>query len=415
MFNKSLSELVHADLIHLIDEKIIEGINIEFKETLPSKTDKDPWIDGKDKIGDYARNQLLEEIISFANAYGGILLIGVSESKDNPSYATRINEIPKCKELAERIKLQCRDCIEPQIPLIETAGIETNEKGDGVVVIQVPKSRLAPHRHTVTKECYIRRADRAEKMSMREIQDLTLSTERGLGKIESLFNERKDLFDKKIIEFRKDATKRIFGVRVSAKTLTDVYVDDVFNRNDIKNTFNQRFNVKCGNSNTEIYTPCSVSYWRPILRGAKTEEIDEENSTYIELLNTGFVEISAIFSEWNNIHILYPSWFIGILINVLLYLHKIRIATGTHDLEAVLEIQINNKSNGLEVPGYNDHSYRTFGNIKESNTVFPKYSIGNLDTFEKLCNIIERDFWNHAGYNTNDEDQLEIDFNSLLN
>ena len=53
---------------------------------------------------------------------------------------------------------------------------------------------MAPHRHTVTKECYIRRADRTEKMTMREIQDLTLQVERGLVKIERRFGEREELF-----------------------------------------------------------------------------------------------------------------------------------------------------------------------------------------------------------------------------
>ena len=101
MFDKPIYDFVYADINRLIQEKVIEGIHIEFKESLPSRKGNDPWIEGKDKIGDYARNEILEEIVAFANAYGGVLCIGIIESDDTPAYAKGINAIPKCKDLAE--------------------------------------------------------------------------------------------------------------------------------------------------------------------------------------------------------------------------------------------------------------------------------------------------------------------------
>ena len=49
-----------------------ETDQIEFKEHLSTKGDSDDrWITHGDRIGDKARNELLEEAVAFANAYGG--------------------------------------------------------------------------------------------------------------------------------------------------------------------------------------------------------------------------------------------------------------------------------------------------------------------------------------------------------
>ena len=46
-------------------------------------------------------------------------------------------------------------------------GVPTEEDGSGVVVFRAPRSRMAPHRLTQSKDCYVRRADRCEVMTMR--------------------------------------------------------------------------------------------------------------------------------------------------------------------------------------------------------------------------------------------------------
>ena len=73
-------------------------------------------------------------------------------------------------------------------------------------VFHVPRSRMAPHRHTANKECYVRRADRTEKMTMREIQELTLQVERGLAAIERRFEERRELFSAQFDRFKTNST-----------------------------------------------------------------------------------------------------------------------------------------------------------------------------------------------------------------
>ena len=396
-------------------EKVIEGIDIEFKETLPSKKNQtDPWLEVKNKIGDYARNQILEEIIAFANAYGGVLCIGISESDDTPASADGINTIPKCNELAERLKLQCRDCIEPQIPLLELSGVVTDGNEGGVVIVQIPKSRLAPHRHLQTRECYIRRADRTEEMKMREIQDLTLNTERGMAKIDGFFSNQKIKFEKKVESLGKTTHIKKYGVRITALPTSDIYLDNIHNHMEVKSDILQ-FTGFFGAQPYVICFPFHGEGWKPILRGSYTES--RKNKDYFfstEIQNSGLVELTFIFQEGNDGFIIVPEWFMGIFCNTLNYLHRLRKAARAQNVEYALEIQIMNLGDPLNVYGYGGpFNLTTFAKIREGNVIFPRYSVGATDSFQQLSNVIETDFWNHSGIDTSGSN-IQINFDELI-
>ena len=414
MFDKPITELAPEDIERLIEERVIEGIDIEFKETLPSKKGNDPWIEGKDKIGDYARNQILEEIIAFANAYGGVLCIGISESDDTPASADGINALPRCNELVERLKLQCRDCIEPQIPLLEVSGVTTNESEGGVVIIHIPQSRLAPHRHLQTRECYVRRADRAEKMTMREIQDLTLHTERGMAKIDGIFNNQKNKFEKRVESFGKTTHGKKYGVRITALPTSDIYLNDIHNHTEVKSDI-QQFTVSIGGQSYKLYFPFHGEGWKPILRGTYTES--RKNTDYFfstEIQNSGLVELVFLSQEGKDGFIIVPEWFMGMFCNTLNYLHRLRKAARTQNVEYALEIQFMNLGDPLNVYRYGGpYNLTTFAKIRAGNVIFPRYSVGAADSFQQLSNVIETDFWNHSGQDTS-QGNIQINFDELL-
>ena len=179
-----------GDIDSLIAMKVPESEQIEFKVRLPTKRHSaDPWMSDEARIGDRARDAVLEEVTAFANAFGGALLLGIRESDAKPPVAEEIAPVPRCTELAERLKLMFRDCVEPPLPLIEIVGVPVRDDC-GVVVIRVGKSRLAPHRVKTTLVCPVRRQDRCEKMTMREIQDMTLNVSRGLERLDKRLQER---------------------------------------------------------------------------------------------------------------------------------------------------------------------------------------------------------------------------------
>ena len=214
VLSKPADQIDAGDIQVLIDSEVPEAEQIEFKETLPARNGSvDPWMRGEGGIGDKAKNELLEEVVAFTNAYGGALLLGIRESETKPVVAAEITPVPRCAELAERLRNVFRDCVEPQIPRIEIFAVRT--KGhSGVVIFRVGRSRLAPHRVTTTLKCPVRRSDRCEGMSMREIQDMTLNVARGLERLERRLSERAERFSQ---EFdRLETPEDALGIRLTA-------------------------------------------------------------------------------------------------------------------------------------------------------------------------------------------------------
>jgi schlafen family protein len=123
------SELTLEDIRHVIDEEWQEGSQLELKGALPTKgKEADSWMADQSRVGETARNDLVKEVIAFANAYGGWLLLGVEETSDKPARASAIAPLPACAELADRLRLMCRDCIEPQLPIFELRAPDGDEK-----------------------------------------------------------------------------------------------------------------------------------------------------------------------------------------------------------------------------------------------------------------------------------------------
>ena len=171
----------------------------------------------------------------------------IGESEAKPPVAARVSPIPRCGDLAERLKLVFRDRVEPQLPRIDILAVPTEDE-NGVVIIRVGRSRLAPHRVTETLVCPIRRSDRCEEMSMREIQDMTLNVSRGLERLERYLSERAELFRQ---EFERLQTpKDAWGIRLTAAPVGDeIRIDRVFRPHDLAEEFKEPWHQVLQGSN----------------------------------------------------------------------------------------------------------------------------------------------------------------------
>src|SRR5690606_3742354 len=110
----------------------------------------------------------LAEIVAFANANGGTLVLGVVDSKDEPPQAIDRNPLPRCEALARRLLDAAEDVIEPRLPLLMARGIPTDESGNGYVILRTGRSRAGPHRlNGKSREFYVRRGERAARMDVR--------------------------------------------------------------------------------------------------------------------------------------------------------------------------------------------------------------------------------------------------------
>ena len=239
---------------------------------------------------EYARREILAEVVAFANAQGGHVILGIDESTSHPKRASGISTIPACADLADRLRLQARDLIVPQLPVLSVRALSTDGES-GVVIMRVGASRAAPHRLRPILECYIRRADRTEAMTMREIQDLTLQRERGLGQVEARFEARHSGFMDELLKL--SSQKEILypiGVRATLVPLTaGLWADQVYRRPDIQPVY-QEFVVTWAGSEHKLLTLRSHLNARPVLGGVRFSTDFSGLYVRVEIFRDGVVD-----------------------------------------------------------------------------------------------------------------------------
>lgn len=229
IFEKRLEDLAIEDIEELLGSADRAGCpeneTVEFNGPLPENRDPG-WPDNRE-ITDYTKKRVLKEVVALANTAGGHFFLGVTETKEKPPIAESIKPIPKCADLADRLKRSADGQIDPPIPGLKVAGVKTD--GDaGVVVFRVPQSRSAPHRLKLGMECYVRRGEESAPISMREIQDLTIHLSRRMDEIKRRFDRAHDDFLKWLYP-DLDHPNGAIGLRVTAVPVgASLHIDRVY-------------------------------------------------------------------------------------------------------------------------------------------------------------------------------------------
>lgn len=128
--NKPLGELEADDLNQLITDKESEGRTLDYKLTLPGKTEDE-------------KKEFLTDVTSFANGSGGYLIYGMSEDKGLPIALVGVDAQDIDAE-ARRLDQMIRTGIEPRLfafflqPVLLTTGKYT-------LILHVPRSWNRPH------------------------------------------------------------------------------------------------------------------------------------------------------------------------------------------------------------------------------------------------------------------------------
>ena len=430
IISKPAEQIGENDIEALIGMEVPEGEQIEFKETLPKrKNSQDPWILGENKIGEGARNEILEEAVAFANAHGGVLLLGIRESISNPPVAAEIVPIPRCVELAERFRLKFRDCVEPQIPGLEVFDVPT-DSDSGVVIVRVGRSRLAPHRVEPTRNCTVRRADRCEKMTMREIQDMTLNVSRGMERFDKRLEERSERFQRELD--RLETPDDSYGLRLTALPVgEEIRFERVCDQQGILrhlSTTWRKVILKRGNRSRELHNRIDLppSYWRPVLRGTRAESdrspYKQQSLNYQELHCDGMVELG--FAACSRTSILDPDLALVLFANTVLWTNHIRSQSLTPMAEYGLEVEVRVRGESVRMGIQNERVVRAIDPAATSdeaftpmdvvvpeglNVRFPLYSLVEEETPAKLLSRFKQDFGNWLGeYVHSDMEEFEI-------
>jgi Putative DNA-binding domain len=391
MISKPLDQIAPEDITELCTRGVYENQVVEFKQELPGERGRsDPWNAGGD-FTNYARDRLFREIVAFANAQGGTLILGIEETEDNPPRAAAVRPIPRVHDLAIRLEEAARACIDPRLPALQARGIEMDDAGGGVLIFRVTPSPVGPHRVDGDGHAFIRRGATSMKMTMREIQDLTLNLARGVELLDAVFTGRATAFAHWL---QHSLPGEGGGVRITAVPLAPL----------------PRIQRIAGNLQTPEIPPCYVAkegdratdllvprhgFDRPIVRGLRRNAHDD--STRVDILESGLVDLWHHNPLTQRLH-LHLTWFLGAYLSVLDYVDWMRSVADAPDWEFAIELGFDVRAlSGPRLVLGEIHIPGSTIEIADVPITFPRIPSRNRSDREDIINLVVRDLLDAAG------------------
>ena len=136
-FEKPFHEVTFEDVVQFCKRRVPEGKQLDYKYVLPKNYEK-----------------FAKVIASFANALGGLIIVGVQDDKNDQPHPPFIG-IPFHEKLRNTIEDIIKVYIDPVV--FVDINICVNKTGDRMfVLIQIPQSNLTPHLVGKLKRAYIR-------------------------------------------------------------------------------------------------------------------------------------------------------------------------------------------------------------------------------------------------------------------
>ena len=391
-------------------------------------------MDRQDRIGNKAKDALVKEVVAFANSYGGTLLLGIRESESKPPVAASFSPVPQCAELAERLTSVFLSRLEPLLTRLEIKPVKIVGE-DGVVVINVGQSRLAPHRDSRNRICYKRRSDRSEPMTMREIQEMTLNVSRGLERLDKKFAERSQIFQKEFNYLTNPDD--VIGFRLTAIPVgDDIWFDRVYRPRKLLSHLDEPwrkvYNHGERDGPRELVTSTGISsfHWRPKLRAARGDsdsffansgfrnsEVRPRFNVYREVHCEGLIELGLVSHSMHTSP--YEKYISSdlppiLFANLISHVHRVRTQAGAPMAEYAVEVTIMVKGTpkfiGRPGPQYGE----PLGSIVPGPLEFPRYALADVNDFLATLNLFHRDLFNALSQDI-DTDQYPLSMENWLN
>jgi len=180
---KPLREVTEVDLLEMKAEGTAESVTLEFKQEMYSSARE-------------SRLEMLKDISAMANAFGGVILLGVSE-KDH--CFCEIVSVENALEHQSAINKSCRANIEENIEGLEVVPINLQD-GRHVLAIGIPEGSSKPHVVNYDKHwrCYRRVGTDNHPIGIREMQELILMQDYSRDKKERFLAKRSVLLADKL-------------------------------------------------------------------------------------------------------------------------------------------------------------------------------------------------------------------------
>ena len=222
IFTADLSKITIDTIRTFCDQKIPEGLRVEYKEDFPQDIEK--------------------TICALANSEGGIILVGVQADR-NTNKPISIPGIELKRGLEEKVVNICLSHISPTIvPEVKVCDFKSSpdktESDRAVLFIRVPRSYMAPHYLINTNEILVRVHNRNSRADLRTIESLINRREKAKSaskQISPFFDFKKITANASVYEsvvicpvfpsdnfihFNKENNERLFKILNNVLTLT---------------------------------------------------------------------------------------------------------------------------------------------------------------------------------------------------
>lgn len=180
-----LEDITRATLQALVTDAVRERKTVEYK--------RDSW----DLKSDKGKKEFLSDVVSFANASGGDILVGVEVDDVQKDLPKAIVGIEVADEDSLKLQLQqiVRTGLDPRLPLFELH-LAPVDDGRVVLILRVGRSWCGPHMVKETGRFHSRTSNGKFDLDVREIRAAMLATEE---------------VGKRMAEFRADRVARVMA------------------------------------------------------------------------------------------------------------------------------------------------------------------------------------------------------------
>ncbi len=176
MFNKPFSDIDIADINNLITGHITEGQNLEFKKEVWGRSDEDV-------------REMLRDISSIANGYGGYIVVGMEEDPATGA-AIALHPVPSAGEERDRIFASSLANFQPRIRGLDIKTLEVTA-GNEILLIKIPDSfDLHQITYKGLHQFWVRHDRQKTRMSTDEIKDAILKSHQSGEETQKLVDDR---------------------------------------------------------------------------------------------------------------------------------------------------------------------------------------------------------------------------------
>jgi hypothetical protein len=418
-----IDEIDFADVVYLTQVHAEEGVRLELKERLSTSNGQpDRWMRDQSGIGRVARDEIAREIVAFANAYGGTVVIGVAESDDNPKCAAEVAkpQLPRVVGCAEQLGRALRSIIDPPLPMLEVRGIASGASGEGVIVARVNSSPSSPHGFGIPPSAYVRHGSESKPLSMRELQ--------------SMFFERRTRFER--VEARRkqlsESGLELWG-RWTSGNLRKITGDGPFAPNtpaiqfrcslvpsdDLAiDNFPDQFSLMDRSPKPEIpggthlvELPVWAQQWLRRYRSVQHVGNAEDRAYWHASLEAdGVVNQVTILAKWREGRfVVNPVWHAEVVLQGMVLAEWLRRWASRPDLEFALDGEFWNTGDALVV---SDPDLQEYVGVPWAYTDIGPYSVGRRATFSETFDLIEREMWDAFGLSR--RSKLNVDLTQVF-